>query len=220
MSLNKIIEKRRDDVDFLIFMPFLIGFLVARAWRLYPGDIGPALGFGGGKIYTGHHLYYGVAIIIVASWISINYREERLNTISAIFYGAGLGIFFDQIGYIITEFENYHTSLTYYAVVTTSLVLFNLVFFKNFWRSFGSEIKSFVTEKGLDKGPLKLTGLLNFLDKVVEKYPKGRKLINSFIGTALITVGGLVIALPEFINYYVSALFLVTGIAELTSIFR
>ncbi len=218
MPLKNIIEKKRDDVDFLIFMPFLIGFLVSRAWRLYPGNLGPSLNFGEGELYTGHHLYYGITLLIIAAWIAINYKNERTIKISAIFYGAGLGIFFDQIGYLITQFQDYHTSLTYYVIVSTGLILVNIIAFENFWKSVGSEMKSFAEENKLEKGPLKLAGMFSFLNKMEEKYPKRKKLTSYFMGTALISAGILLLIYPTFLEFYISAAFILTGLANLISL--
>ncbi|MFW5913402.1 MAG: hypothetical protein ACOCSA_03025 [Candidatus Hadarchaeota archaeon] len=220
MELKEEIKEGHGDVNFLIFLTFLIGFLVARAWRLYPAELGPSLKFGEEGIYTAHHLYYGVILLIVAAWLSINYEDDRARLLSAVFYGGGLGIFFDQIGYIITEFEDYHTSLTYYVVVSTSLVLLNLVFFKDFWRSFGSEIRDFAEEKDLHKAPLKIAGLMSFLDWVERNYPRREDLISLSLGGVLIAIGLFVLIFPTFLRFYVSGAFILTGVARLIILIR
>ncbi|MFP4116670.1 MAG: hypothetical protein ACLFQ8_00045 [Candidatus Aenigmatarchaeota archaeon] len=71
-------------------------------------------------------------MIIIAGWISLDHKNKNLERLSAILYGLGLGIFFDEIGLLLTEFTDYWAGITYTSVVTISLFMLNFIFFKDF----------------------------------------------------------------------------------------
>lgn len=219
LSLRDVFEERRDEAPFLIFIAFLVSFSVARIYELY-GIRGPSLKFGESGAYTGHHLYYGIALLIIATWIAINYEDRDFTSATSILYGAGLGIFFDEIGLIVTEFEDYWTGVTYTYIVIITLVLLNLIFFRDFWRSFGSQIRDFAEKRGLKEGPLNLMGLVSFLNQLERNYPRTKEIIRWFIGLILIVTALLVLEFPELINYYISTAFFLTGIANIVRAFK
>lgn len=211
MSLLDRFEEREKGIPFLIFISFFVSFSFARIYE-YLAVVGPSLEFFGGK-YTGHHFYYGIAFLITAGWLAINYRgdDNRLNYVSAILYGIGLGLFFDEIGLILTHFENYWDWITYTFIVAISVTLLNIVFFREFWDSVGSDILSFAKENNLDRGPLNLMGLISLLGMVDRKMPRTSQITTAFIGSILILAGILVMEYPEFIKYWIAGAFVLSG---------
>lgn len=209
MPLKELFKGKRDEAPFLIFIAFLVSFTIARLYEIFRVS-GPSLNFGR---YTLHHLYYGIALLIIAGWIAINYKHKNLFHITALLYGAGLGIFFDEIGLILTHFGNYWDGITYTVVMTASLVLLNIIFFSDFWNSVGGNILSYVREKRLKYGPLNLMGLLDILNEAEEKMPKTRKLTSAFTGVVLVVAGIMILEFPDLIRYWVAAAFFLSGFA-------
>ncbi len=220
MSLKNILDEKRKEIPFLIFISFLLSFLVARiyVYLFVPGwagaDIFPF------EEYIIHHFYYGIALIIVAGWISLVHKNRNIERLSAILYGLGLGIFFDEIGLLLTEFADYWTGITYTFVVIISLFMLNFIFFKEFWREVSLELNKFSKNQNLDRGPLNLMGLIDFLDEVEEKMPKTGKVTAGTMGLILVAAGILVIRYPELIRYWVAGAFMVSGITQLIQAMR
>lgn len=209
MSITNHFNERRDEAPFLIFIAFLISFSIGRGWRFFAIE-GPPLRT---ATYTLHHLYYGVALLMVAGWIAINYRDRDLTRITALIYGAGLGLFFDEIGYVLTHFENYWDEITYTVVIGISLILLNIIYFSDFWKSVSSDLQSFAKEKNLTKGPLNLMGLINVFNKAEEKMPETRKITNVFTGIVFVAAGIMILEYPDFVYYWIAGAFFLTGIS-------
>lgn len=207
MSILDHFRDKQKEAPFLIFLSFLISFAVGRGWRFFEIG-GPPLRT---PTYTLHHLYYGVALLIIAGWIAIIYKDRNLTRINSLIYGAGLGLFFDQIGYMLTHFENYWDEITYTVVIGIGLILLNIIYFPDFWKSVGSELKSVAEEKNLRYGPLNLIGLVNLLNKAEEKTSKTGKITNIFISIVLIVAGIMILEYPRFVSYWVAGAFVLTG---------
>lgn len=211
MSIKDAFKKRQNEIPFLIFIAFLISFTIARMYVLL--DLGgPAPGT---KTYQLHHLYYGIALLIIAGWIAINYRDKSLLRITALIYGSGIGIFFDEIGLILTHFRNYYDGITYTVVIIVSLIFLNIVFFKEFWESVRTELQTFAEKKKLKYGPLNLMGLINIVDRADEKMVSTSKLGSIFTGIVLIASGFLILEYPEFIKYWIAGAFFLSGLGQL-----
>ncbi len=216
MTWKDVLHKKRKEVPFLILIAFLLSFIVARiyVYLLVPGwagaDIFPF------EDYIIHHFYYGIALVMIAGWLSIVHRDRNIERLSAILYGLGLGIFFDEIGLLLTEFTDYWTGITYTFVVILSLLMFNFIFFKDFWEEVGSEITKVVKKHKLDHGPLNIMGLIDLLDEVERKMPKTGKVTAAATGIILLSAGILVVRYPALIRYWVGGAFLISGIAQIT----
>ncbi len=216
MSLLEHFKDKQKEAPFLIFISFLISFAVGRGWRFFEVG-GPPLRT---EIYTLHHLYYGVALLIIAGWIAINYKDRDLTKVNSLIYGAGLGLFFDQIGYMLTHFANYWDEITYTIVIGIGLVLLNVIYFSDFWKSTGSELRQFAKEKNLKYGPLSLMGLVNVLDKAEEKVSKTGRITNFFVGVVLIVSGIMILEYPRFVYYWIAGAFILTGFSYIIEAIR
>ena len=58
-----------------------------------------------------HHFWYGIALISVAGWMGIAWRNERLYRVYALLYGLGAGFVGDEVGLLLTS--NYQSELSY-----------------------------------------------------------------------------------------------------------
>lgn len=216
MGILDHFKSRRKEAPFLIFVSFLVSFLIARIY-VYFFEYRGSLTFWG---YTSHHLYYGIILLIIAGWIAINYQDRDLSRINALIYGVGLGIFFDEIGLILSQFEDYWSGITYSVVVIISLVLLNIIYFSDFWSSVGSELQEFADERGLKYGPLNLMGLVSIMDRLENKMPSMGKITTVFTGVVLIFAGIMILEYPAFVRYWVAGAFVLTGISYIVNAIR
>ncbi len=214
MSVKEMFKDKRKEVPFIIFISFLVSFLIARiyVYLLVPGwagaDIFPF------DEYIIHHFYYGIALVIIAGWIALVHKDRNLERAAAVVYGLGLGIFFDEIGLLLTEFTDYWTGITYTFIIIISLLMLNFIFFSGFWGEVGVKISKFSKKHNLDRGPLSLMGLVDLLDEVENKMPESGKIATTTTGLVLISAGILVIRHPALIRYWVGGAFILSGIAQ------
>jgi hypothetical protein len=90
---------------------FMASFAVARTFTtLFPSTVVLV----GGGIHL-HHFWYGLALLAVGGWMGIVNKNERIDQLAAVLYGAGGGLIADEFGLLLT-FGNYWSSLTYTAV--------------------------------------------------------------------------------------------------------
>ena len=77
-----------------------------------------------------HHFWYGLAMIIVAGWMGIALRNERLDRNLALIFGLGVGFIGDEVGLLLT-FGDYTSELTawFFAGAIAIIILVTL-----FWR--------------------------------------------------------------------------------------
>src|SRR5207245_9730684 len=48
-----------------------------------------------------HHFWYGLALISLAGWMGIAWRNERLYRLYAVLYGLGAGFVGDEVGLLL-----------------------------------------------------------------------------------------------------------------------
>lgn len=220
MSIKKIFKEKKEETPFIIFISFLASFIASRAYVYFltPGftgrDIFPF------EQYMIHHFYYGLALIIIAGWISIVHKDRSLDRLSALFYGLGLGIFFDEIGLLLTHFTDYWSGITYTFVIIISLLMLNFIFFSDFWKEVKGELRKFSRKHKLTHGPWNLIGLINMLDEVETKMSRTRKVTTAFIGLIFILTGILVMSYPALIQYWVGGAFILSGIGYIIQIIK
>ncbi len=143
-KIKKEVYKRRRSTPFLISVSFLIAFLTARIWVIYfqaDTSVSPDVSYSVGKNlllggYHIHHITYGVVLVAISGWLSINYRGKGLARISSIMYGSGLGLIVDEIGFIIGGVEPYKADTeVFYVAVGFIALLAAIVYFPSFYRS-------------------------------------------------------------------------------------
>lgn len=136
--LHKVIFRRRREIPFIIFASFLFSFVFARVtvWTMerYWGDVF-ALHIKGVHV---HHFNYGIALIVIVGFITLSSRrltDKYIHWLS-FFYGVGLGIMFDEFAlFMRLDPDGYWTRHNYDAIAIITLVLINIVYFREFWSS-------------------------------------------------------------------------------------
>ncbi len=151
-KLQKEIFKRRRSTPFLISVSFLASFITARLWVIYLGaagavtpevtyTVGRNLVMGG---YHIHHITYGIILLAVSAWLSINYWSKTIARISSIMYGLGLGLIVDELGFIIGGIRPYQGDTeVFYVAIAIIAALASIVYFPSFYRAITRDIKRF-----------------------------------------------------------------------------
>ena len=85
---------------------------------------------GGFHIY---HITYGVLFVLIAAWLSIKYKGDILPRISAILFGAGLGLILDELGFIIDGFRQSNDRIWFYSLCVGIALAFTIISFKPFY---------------------------------------------------------------------------------------
>ncbi len=212
MSLKSLLAEKRRTPPFLVFFSFLVSFSIGRGYSIIRK---PYLEILDMTVYLS---YLGIILIIIAGWISIHYEGKTLSRINAILLGVGMGVFFDQIGFLLTHFEEYWAGITYTIVIVVSLILLNLVYFHQFWNTVSSELYSFAKRKNLHQGPFKIIGILSFLTRLENNMPKGSDIINIFSGIVMIIAGFLTLIYPELIRVWLATAFFLNGISYIVQL--
>jgi len=141
MDLNK-------KTPFIIALSYLTSFLLVRLFVIILGSanseiagvveqgMGPHFYIGRNLILFGHHIhhfYFGFILISFAGWSAIvgspKIGKEKL----AVLFGAGLGLFMDEIGLLLT-WGDYYSSLSYLVGVFFLGVFLAIIYFPSFWR--------------------------------------------------------------------------------------
>ena len=147
LNKNNPVNKK---LPFLIGLSYLLSFILIRLSVLIAGSVKHETvvaikeGIINRNIYIGrniilfgyhiHHFYFGVLLMGIAGWLAIVGNKRISKTKLAIMYGAGLGLFMDEIGMLLSE-GNYFSPLSYLLGVFLLGVLINIIYFPPFWVS-------------------------------------------------------------------------------------
>ena len=115
----------RHGLTFIATLAFVVSFFGSRLFAtLLPNTVVMP-----GGIHL-HHFWYGIALISVAGWMGIAWRNERLYRLYAILYGLGAGFVGDEVGLLLT-FNNYQSELTYlFFIAAISFVIIATLFLR------------------------------------------------------------------------------------------
>jgi len=125
MSRESLGSQFRHGLTFIATLAFVVSFFGSRLFAtLFPGTVVMQ-----GGIHL-HHFWYGIALISVAGWMGIAWRNERLYRLYAVLYGLGAGFVGDEVGLLLT-FNNYESGLTYlFFVAAISFVIIATLFLR------------------------------------------------------------------------------------------
>lgn len=164
----------------MALVALLIAFTVAQMYEMlrWAGIEGPSTKFWG---YTIHHAYYGIALICIAGWLSIYYRNRKVNMISSVLFGGGIGLFFSEIGLILTHFRTHWDGLIYNWTVIWGLLLLIFVFFEDFWKSIRGKLDDLSEEESNEIS--KIEPLIDTLEWLQRISPSLKKTLAFFAVT-------------------------------------
>lgn len=128
--------KTGKEIPFLILISFLATFAASRLiTHFFPDMFLTVRG-----IHV-HHFTYGLAILIFIGYISITQPRSPITRLRlSLLYGLALGLAFDEFAMWIQLEDVYQDRSTYDAIVLTSLVLLNIIYFEDFWRKWGHRL--------------------------------------------------------------------------------
>jgi len=125
MSRTTLTSPFRHGLTFIATLAFVVSFFGSRLFAtLFPTTVVMQ-----GGIHL-HHFWYGIALISVAGWMGIAWRNERHYRIYAVLYGLGAGFVGDEVGLLLT-FNNYQSELTYlFFIAAISFVIIATLFLR------------------------------------------------------------------------------------------
>jgi len=224
-------EPKGKKIPFLITLSYFLAFIVIRLMVQIAGSaesefadaakhgLMPEVDFYIGRNiilfgYHIHHFYFGILLIAIAGWLAIVGSKTFSREHAALFYGAGLGLFMDEIGLLLT-WGDYYSSLTYTLSLFLAGVLLNIVFFPSFWK----DVKNNLLEKRPDSmfwnRVFENHKVIKVVDNMTKKTEeKGTRASFVFSGIVYVAVGLLILVYPEFVYYWVAGGFFLQGITS------
>ncbi len=169
--------------------------------------------------YHIHHFYIGILLICLAGWWALAGSRRLSRHQLAVMYGAGLGLFFDEIGLLLT-WGDYYSQLTYYLSLLLAAVLFNIVFFSNFWVSMRNNLTASDPHGAFTGSLLRGNNFLKLADTISRKTGSTEKVGLLYTGVLYILMAGLVYFRPQMIRYWAAIIFFVRGAAYLSRPFQ
>ena len=129
MSRESLGSQFRHGLTFIATLTFVVSFFGSKLFAtLFPTTVVTASS-SQGTIHF-HHFWYGLALISLAGWMGIAWRNERLYRLYAVLYGLGVGFVGDEVGLLLT-FNNYQSELTYlFFIAAISFVIIATLFLR------------------------------------------------------------------------------------------
>src|SRR5256885_12033895 len=129
MSRESLGSQFRHGLTFIATLTFVVSYVGYRLFdALFPTTVVTASS-SQGTIHF-HHFWYGLALISLAGWMGIAWRNERLYRLYAVLYGLGAGFVGDEVGLLLT-FNNYQSELTYlFFIAAISFVIIATLFLR------------------------------------------------------------------------------------------
>jgi len=125
--LSKLI--RVQNINFWALVGFLPAFIVARLLVYHFPNL--FLEINGVHV---HHLTYGIFLLSIAGILALNIKSWRLKIFSALVYGVGLALSFDEFGMWLHLEDNYWVRQSYDALIIVTAILVNIVYFSFIWK--------------------------------------------------------------------------------------
>jgi hypothetical protein len=164
--------------------------------------------------YHIHHFYIGFALIAVAGWLALVGSDAISKKYLAAMYGTGLGLFFDEIGLLLT-WGDYYSQLSYLLTIFLAGIFLNIVFFHDFWLSVRDNVVQSKTQSFFWRSVMSHKTFLNFADFVSNTSGKTEKTGLIFTGLLYIFVAVIVFFYPQTLRYWISLVFFIQGIEYL-----
>lgn len=96
---------RQERIDQYFFSIWLAGIVSILCTRLFLNILGyPTIGRG---VWHLSHAIWGGTIMCVGMFLNLGFYGRRVKQISSVIFGLGMGMFFDEIGKLVTRDYNY-----------------------------------------------------------------------------------------------------------------
>ncbi len=168
----------------MIALAYLVSFVFIRIAVIVAGSAGSEIanlvkeGANGPSFHIGrniilfgyhiHHFYFGVVLIVISGWLAIVGRPKVRKETLALIFGAGLGLFMDEVGLLLT-WGDYASRLSYLLGVLLLAIILNLIYFPRFWR----KIRETVERPGAHTGKINraVRRLMKLVDTITGNRP-------------------------------------------------
>ena len=213
-------SSRKDkSIPFLVMTSFFFSFIAARLWVVISGADRPvyqesATYLGRNLIIGGlhvHHFFYGFVLLCIGGWFALNYTRGTLKKIAPLLYGAGLGFFLDEIGFLLT-WGDYWSSLSYSVALLIGLLFLNIVYFADFWYEVRKNMVLFNKEHPVASRTLKIPLFLEVVDRMIKKTSRTEKVGLIVAGLVYVGVGIAILVYPTLLYIWVSGGFILGGV--------
>lgn len=129
IELHKKEHSQLLELQFIVTISFLMTFTISRAIVVMSGESKPSLEFWIGNYHI-HHFFLGILLLSVSGWITLIGYRKKYKMISAILYGAGLGLLIDEIGLLLT-WGNYWEKQSYIFGVIVVFIFLSIILFEH-----------------------------------------------------------------------------------------
>lgn len=160
--------------------------------------------------YHIHHFYFGILFMAIAGWFAIVGSKRVTRTHTAILYGAGLGLFFDEIGLLLT-WGDYYSSLSFTLSAILLGVFLNIMFFGPFWRSVRENLVSVERRSPVAQFLMREHRMFGTVEQFVTSRSGSERIQHVLTGTLHITAAVLILWHPKLVFYIVGVDFVVSG---------
>ncbi len=158
-----------------------------------------------------HHFYFGILFMAIAGWFAIVGSQRVTRTHTAILYGAGLGLFFDEIGLLLT-WGDYYSSLSFTLSAILLGVFLNLLFFGPFWRSVRENLVNVERRSPVAQFLMRDHRMLGTVERFIMSRSGSERMRHVLTGSLHITAAVLILWYPKFVFYFVGVDFVVSGV--------
>ena len=227
--------KKRKDLPFIITISYLAALIFIRLSVVIAGaadtefaraaEIGqpPGVAFHVGRNiilfgYHVHHFFIGVFLICLAGWLAIVGTREVSRRFLAVMYGAGLGLFFDEIGLLLT-WGDYYSRLTYLLSLFLAGIFLNIIFFHSFWESVKRNLARSRPDSVFRNTMLRSNTFIRIADFISDKTGKTERTSLFFTGFLYLVISYIVFSRPAAVRYWVALIFIIQGLDYLVKFF-
>jgi hypothetical protein len=130
---DKLIERHKKRVSFVVLVFFLLTFVFVRLYVISAGFgiiDDPYIYIKG---YHIHHLNYGIFIMAITGFLALVFQDEKDRLKIGALYGIGLGLTFDEFGMWLRLEDDYWTRASYDAIIIITLLFISFVYFPSLW---------------------------------------------------------------------------------------
>jgi len=131
MNIIKRFKPKPDKgIPFLIFISFLSTFIISRSLIYFLPNL--FLTVRGNHV---HHFAYGIFLLSILGYLALTQDlGNKMRLRLAILYGIALGLAYDEFAMWLQLEDVYHSRTNYDAIMVIALILFNIIYFADFWK--------------------------------------------------------------------------------------